>query len=351
MKRSVITLLHIGYWLVYFFLLILILLCLSLGTNLKAHPLFSNLKFDIFFAAFTVVPAITGFYSFYSFLLPRFLARKKILLFFIAVFANSLLCGIISACVLTLLSWNKIGVGVFAGGINSAVSITIALSIIAMLNGVVGVVMKGFISWYDDIKLKEELNKKNHETELALVKSQLDPHFLFNTIHNIDVLIEKDATAASLYLNRLSDIMRFMLYETKPEYIPLQKELAYIEKYIELQKIRTNNPNYVKYAINQPQHSLMIKPMLFIPFIENAFKHAAAGRKNDNVISISFDIGGDTVLFKCENTFYLQCKKEHNGLGNDLVKKRLQLLYPGKHQLEINNTADVYQVKLNVNCQ
>jgi sensor histidine kinase YesM len=349
MKKPVITLLHVGYWVVYLFLMVIILLCLSLGSNLKAHPLFFNLKFDIFFAAFAVVPGITGFYSFYAILFSRLLAKKRILLFFIAAVAISFLCGVFGSFVLTLLAWYHIGVGVFAGGISSALSITIALSIIAMLNGVVGLVMKGFISWYDDIKLKEELNKKNHETELALVKSQLDPHFLFNTINNIDVLIEKNATTASLYLNRLSDIMRFMLYETKPEYIPLQTELAYIEKYIALQKIRSNNPNYVKYTVNQQQHSLMIKPMLFIPFIENAFKHAA-DRKTENVINISFEICDDAILFKCENACDPQFKKEHTGLGNDLIKKRLQLLYPGKHKLEISNTVDAYQVKLNVTC-
>ena len=89
--------------------------------------------------------------------------------------------------------------------------------------------MQGFITWIDEINMKEELSLKNNEIELALVKSQLDPHFLFNTINNIDVLISKNATAASNYLNKLSEIMRFMLYETKTEKIFLAKELLYIE--------------------------------------------------------------------------------------------------------------------------
>jgi sensor histidine kinase YesM len=141
----------------------------------------------------------------------------------------------------------------------------IFLALLAGVHGIIGTVMRGFISWYGDIRIKAALQQKNHETELALVKSQLNPHFLFNTIHNIDVLIEKNAAQASLYLNKLSDIMRFMLYEAKTEQIPLSRELAYIERYIDLQKIRTANTNYVQYHVTGNAGNLMIAPLLFIP--------------------------------------------------------------------------------------
>jgi len=351
MKKPVITLLHIGYWVVYLLLLIIILLCLTLGTNLKAQPFFTNIRFDIFFSAFAMVPGVLGFYSFYTILFSRFLARKQILFFFIAALVTSLLCGLAGALSLTALSWYKIGVGVFADGFSSAIPVIIIMSVVALLNGVVGLVMKGFVSWYDDIKLKEELSEKNHATELALIKSQLDPHFLFNTINNIDVLIEKDAGRASQYLNKLSDIMRFMLYETKTTGIPLQKELAYIEKYIELQKIRSANPNYISYTVNGCSKNMMITPMLFIPFIENAFKHSA-NKKTDNAISIHFDLGDDTIIFECENACISNHLNEaYNGLGNELIKKRLLLLYPGKHTLETMGNEDMYKVKLQLICK
>ena len=85
--------------------------------------------------------------------------------------------------------------------------------------------MKGFFTWFSDIKLKEDLAEKNHQMEMALVKAQLDPHFLFNTINNIDVLIQKDPDIASQYLNKLSEILRFMLFETKAPKISLNKEI------------------------------------------------------------------------------------------------------------------------------
>src|ERR1044071_687955 len=109
--------------------------------------------------------------------------------------------------------------------------------------------------------------------ELALIKSQINPHFLFNTINNIDVLIAKDSAKASEYLNKLSGILRYMIYETRNEKISLAGELDYIEKYLELQKIRTANPDYVNFQISGEANNLKIAPMILFPFIENAFKH------------------------------------------------------------------------------
>ncbi len=121
--------------------------------------------------------------------------------------------------------------------------VILLLGVIAFANGVLALVIRGFITFYGEIRLKEDLKRQNAELELALIKSQISPHFLFNTLNNIDVLIEKDAFArASSYLNKLSDILRFMLYETKTDRISIGEELRYIREYIELQMIRTAHP-------------------------------------------------------------------------------------------------------------
>lgn len=351
MKKPVITLLHIGYWLVYLLLLLLVLLCLQMGSNLSHHPLFLNWGFDIFLFALTVVPAVVGFYSFYSILFTNYLSKKKLASFFMAVILFSLAGAAVGSVCLTLLQWSKVGVGVFSEGLAGALPALIIMAIISFLNGIVGIVMKGFISWYGDIKLKEELTEKNHATEMALVKSQLDPHFLFNTIHNIDVLIEKDPSTASVYLNKLSHIMRFMLYETKTEKIPLQKELVYIEKYIELQKIRSANPQYVEYTNQVSNSALLITPMLFIPFIENAFKHSP-NKKEGCVIRILLETRNNTLVFECINIINpnRQLMEDYSGLGHSLIQKRLELLYPGKHRLTINNNHEHYTVHLIIEC-
>ena len=184
---------------------------------------------------------------------------------------------------------------------------------------------------------------------MALVKAQLDPHFLFNTLNNIDVLLLDDPVVASTYLNKLSDILRFMLYETKTETILLEKEIEYIEKYIELQKIRTSNLNYINFQVTGTPGLKTIAPMVFIQFIENAFKHTT-NKKIDHAINVQIFIEKETIRFVCENKFdsHRKLKQEGNGLGNELIQRRLNLIYPEKHTLELSNHCNLYTVNLTI---
>jgi two-component system LytT family sensor kinase len=346
MRRSAIVMMQTGYWLLYLFLLFFIMA----GINANSHgaPVtFAQLsRWFILspFGLFTIGPGILGFYSFYIVLFPRLLKRRKILALILFALLFSLIVSVICDTIIVGLY----GVhGLFSDGWNSAVGITIIMSCLALIHGIIGLIMKGFISWYGDIKLKEELNRKNYETELALMKAQINPHFLFNTINNIDVLIEKDPARASEYLNKLSDMMRFMLYETKTEKILLAKELNYIDRYIELQRIRTTNINYVSYEVRGSTGSLLIEPMLFIPFIENAFKHAE-NKKIENAINVRITIEENKIKFECDNAYSIDNKLMPGGLGNELINRRLALLYPHKHTLEIDNKHGIYKVNLSV---
>ena len=166
---------------------------------------------------------------------------------------------------------------------------------------------------------------------------------------NIDVLILRDPTEASNYLNKLSDIMRFMLFETKADKIELSKELDYIEKYLELQKIRTANTNFVNFKISGDVKGKKIVPMLFIPFIENAFKHAT-NKKLDGAIVVKIEVKKKTINFSCINKFDVNkvAKNETGGLGNELIKKRLGLIYPNNSNLEISQKDGIYSVNLSI---
>jgi two-component system, LytTR family, sensor kinase len=347
MKKSFIIVLHIGYWLLYLLLLSMFILFLRAG-GLK-NPSQNSLQVMVFIkimCSFTLIPAVISFYTFYKVLFKRYLSHKKIISLCVAGLATIIFAG--SAGLLTLglatngilIKYNKIGVLVW---------MVVFMSTLALIHGIIALVMKGFINWYDDIKIKQELKQKNFETELALVKSQLSPHFLFNSINNLDVLIEKNPGHASVYLNKLADIMRFMLYETKTEMIPLIKELNYINKYIDLQKIRTSNNNFVKYSAEGDPSEWKIAPMLFIPFIENAFKHSV-NKKTDQGILINIKITSGSLIFYCENHFSetLDADYEAGGLGNELIKKRLSLLYPGLHELKIEKQHNIYKLWLTV---
>lgn len=345
MRKSIILLLHVGYWLTYLILIAFIIFAVTLNrTNnpwLPSHTQLITASNIYFFVMFSFINALLGFYSFYFVLFPKYLMHKKItrLILFglLAAIASQLVSSIIMAAIdpgprLTLLSF---------------LVLTVVMSFIPLIHGMIALVMRGFVSWYGDIKLKAELQEKNHTMELALIRAQLNPHFLFNTINNIDMLIQKDAGKASDFLNKLSDMMRFMLYETKEHKITLAKELSYIEKYVELQKIRTSNPSYVTYEVNGETGNWTIEPMLFIPFIENAFKHSG-NKMLQNAIKIQFHIEEGRISFECENAYTAASglNTEHKGLGNELIQKRLALLYPDKHQLSVIDTHGVYKINL-----
>jgi len=350
MKRSLIVLLNVGFWFCYFLIIAIMLGVYYRGSSQQADQEARIVNAFISMLVFAFFPSFITFYVYYFFLFPKYLKQKKMLLTLIFGIFISIGAAIIGYSLQRYLIESGRVIDMDEGGKNgrsTVVSVVIVMSIIASITGVGALVIKGFITWFEEIKLKEELKQKNHETEMALVKAQLDPHFLFNTLNNIDVLMLDDAVEASNYLNKLSDILRFMLYETKTDKILLKKEIEYIEKYMELQKIRTSNANYVTFQITGSPDTKTIAPMIFIPFIENAFKHST-NKKIDNAINVQLIIKKESILFICENKFdpNRKLKQESNGLGNDLIQKRLLLLYPHTHKLEIGNQTDLYSVHL-----
>ena len=346
MKKSFQILLHLGFWLAY---LIFIMIVMFAAFQDKTIPPEDYDYYFWFITGIAIVPPLSSFYSHYFFLFPRFLQKRKIAL---SVLVSIGICAIAASTgFLTITLTNAEATQCIQTGFPYASTVTFVIS---ALFGIVALVIKGFLTWYEELKLKEELIEKTHRMELALVKSQLDPHFLFNTINNIDVLITKDPEEASQYLIQLSDIMRFMLYETKFEEIPLSKELEYIEKYIELQKIRTANQNYVHFDVSGVPDEKKVAPMIFIPFIENAFKHSG-NKKIDHAIDIGITIEEDAIKFRCENKFEAPKYSQNghngnhmNGLGNELISKRLSLLYPEKHLLSVNRQDENYCVELTI---
>jgi sensor histidine kinase YesM len=299
---------------------------------------------------FAVTPSVISFYGYYFLLFPKYLQQRKFLQSFLVGVLISLSAAIIAYILLRALIESGYIVDMDQGGKNgrsTAIRVIVLMTFIGAICGMVALVIKGFITWFNEIKLKELLKEKNHEMEMALIKSKLDPHLLFNTINNIDSLILKDAVEASNYLNKLSDIMRFMLYETMADKILLSKEIEYIEKYIDLQKIRTANRNYVHLSITGNIGQKYIAPMVFIPFIENAFKHTH-NKKLEHAITVRIFINDDSIQLLCENKIDGKpaVRQANSGLGNELIQKRLGLIYPGKHTLEVNKTNELYSVNL-----
>ncbi len=168
--------------------------------------------------------------------------------------------------------------------------------------------------------------------ELELIRLHLDPHFLFNTINNIDIMITKQPEQASAYLNRLSGIMRFMLYGTKTGKMALSKELEHINQYIALQRLRTGHPENINVnCLGDPSH-WHVEPMLLMPFIENAFKHYSRGERG--FIRITIDITAARARLRVYQ-FMLPGNNTIGGVGKEPIAKRLAHAYPATPNLPI----------------
>ena len=207
------------------------------------------------------------------------------------------------------------------------------------------------INWIESERIKNDLIKQQQSSELALLRSQINPHFLFNTLNNIYSLVYSKSQEAPSAIMRLSSIMRYMLYDSNAEKVPLSKEIEYITSFIDLQKLRTHQENFVIFNINGSIQNRNIEPMLLIPFVENAFKHGS--KKASPAITLSLNILPSQIFFSVtnpmreENTVWDNPSNgNHGGFGLENIKRRLNLLYPNKHTLTISKENNLYQVEL-----
>lgn len=192
------------------------------------------------------------------------------------------------------------------------------------------------------------------EAELQLLKAQLNPHFLFNTLNNLyGMSVLKSDKLPSLML-QLSDLLRYSLYDTKEALVPLQKELDYLDNYIALERIRLEDQTEIMISVQGSTDGLMIAPMLLIVFVENAFKHLETSIDGINNVMIKIEIIDDMLDFRCTNSKNDTIKLEENlesgrsGIGLRNAKKRLLLIYPDRHTLTISSEKKVYSVDLKI---
>ncbi len=202
--------------------------------------------------------------------------------------------------------------------------------------------------WIYERKRTEQLQKAQLRSELNFLKTQIQPHFFFNTLNNLYALsIQKSDNAPEVIL-KLSEIMQYVLYDAKDSAIKLSKEINYIHSYLELEKLRYGENLKSELSVSGNIDDIEVPPLLFLPFIENCFKHGA--KNNDNIwVNIAFERGKDKLLFHVENNFNRGNKPEvKHGIGIQNVKRRLKLLYDSKFHLNTDIFDDRYVVHLTI---
>jgi len=225
------------------------------------------------------------------------------------------------------------------------------LSLLAGLRGGLSVggiaaAIKLMKHWYTEGQRNLRLQKENAESQLQILKAQVHPHFLFNTLNNIYSFTQNTSSTASAMVMGLSDILRYMLYECNKPLVPLAKELKMTEEYIDLERIRYGNALEMDINLPGDTDGLHVAPLMLLPFIENCFKHGISNILDQPWLSLHVTIEDRTMTMKLLNSKPARPSHRTPGIGIDNVRKRLALLYPGKHELVINEEEEVFIVIL-----
>jgi LytS/YehU family sensor histidine kinase len=209
-------------------------------------------------------------------------------------------------------------------------------------------------SWFElseTNKRLTELQKEKTETELKALKGQINPHFLFNSLNGIYSLALKRSEKTAEIVLKLSDIMRYIIYEASDNFVDLKKEVKYLQDYIALQKLRSDNRATITVDISGDLENKQIAPLLFFPLVENSFKHGIKGETGKSFVTLSMVVGENSITCMIENNKGITDNVENNayrGIGLDNVRQRLQLIYPNKHQMNITKSEDKFKVEITI---
>ena len=277
-------------------------------------------------------------------LLPKLLHRKKYFWFVIAVVVMILASSIAKMKLLGIVM-NNPGLFSFSGNLKARIYDNVIPHFLLVLTGAA---FKLMVDYNRMQQRMVTMAKEKAEAELNFLKSQINPHFLFNSINSVYFLIDKNNTAARDALHKFSGMLRYQLYEMNGDSIPIEKEIAYLKNYVDLQKLRNDWNFSVEMDCAENVKEFTIEPLLLIPLVENAFKYISHNQNQLNFIKTNMYLQQDHFHFDIVNSKE-PVEKEvdgHNGIGLKNVKRRLELLYPGNHLIEIKDTDDFFSVAL-----
>lgn len=334
LKKHKELLIHISIWVT---IIIIISLIIFRETDTFSFNQLLKIGFYVLF-----------FYINYLFLVPRLLLKKKNFLYFI----SAILIIFISIVLFPeLFPSKRVKKPPFADGDipNFVFYIRNASTLIILL--ISGTLIRIFTEWSKSEKKKKEIEAQKVTTELQFLKNQINPHFLFNSLNSIYSLTTKKSNDAPEAVITLSELMRYMLYQTNNEYVLVKNELNYIQNYIKLQRLRIANNENVTLNIHGNITNQKIRPLLLISFIENAFKYGT-NFKGDTLVEIDIYINENELKFTCINLVGTTKKDGKNsGIGLKNTKERLELLYPEKHKLIVEEKDNQFKIDLTLNLE
>lgn len=340
MKRKGILLIHFFFW---FYIINQALFPLYIG-QYEATWLFSN-KYIKEVIINTILNMVSFYVIYFSFpVLMKF--KQKIP----AIIAGLSILVLLTALrtPLEILCWRLQGNAGESGPAFYWIYVWNNLRLV-IITGIYAVLIRFMINSFESQKQKNELINQRQASELALLRSQVNPHFLFNTLNNIYSLVYKKSDEAPEAVMKLSSVMRYMFFDASADKVPLIKEIDYLKSFIELQKLRISHPDFVSLQIKGNPDGHQIAPMLLISFVENAFKHSSKLHQPGIIIRLTADKEGiKFIVVNYMKKTKLTESKTNSGIGLDNIRRRLQLTYPGRHKLTIAQDGELYSVNLEI---
>ncbi len=298
----------------------------------------------IFMSWFTLLLMAGYFYLNYLYLIPNFLLRKKTWQYFLLLALGLIIIGLIHFFYIYFIG-NLLGHNRHRPPFVHIAFMPLYPAILAFA---LSTAIRITSEWFIAEKQKKEIEAEKLFSELAFLKSQVNPHFLFNILNNICSLARKKSDDTENAIIKLAQIMRYMLQDSRDEKVCLEKEVEYLQNYIELQRLRIAERVEIRFSLTGHPEAIMIEPLLLIPFVENAFKHGVSYLEDSN-IDIVLMADKEILLFKVSNRIFSgnhETDSQGSGIGLKNVIRRLNLLYPDKHSLTITDNGAEYKVEL-----
>lgn len=278
------------------------------------------------------------------YLMPVYLNQNKYMKFFSLLTVLVISCGLGTA--MSVKIYNE-----FAHRIKATnyyfMSVSLIVDIVIMT--FVFIAATVIYNRYRNDQLNRKTEKERLETELSFLKAQINPHFLFNAINSIYVLIDIDKQQASETLLKFSGMLRYQLYECNDDKIEIDRELTFISDYVGIETLRKEENLQVDYSPPVKMKYLKLPPFLLMPFVENAFKHVSKNNSDKNFISIDAKFVDHSFQFHVSNSYHETANNNKGGIGLQNVKRRLELLFPNKHQLNIEKKDNIHTIMLTLN--
>lgn len=221
---------------------------------------------------------------------------------------------------------------------------------------ILAVVIKWFKYWYREQKSNQQLVEEKLKAELNFLKAQVHPHFLFNTLNNLYALTLKQSKEAPEVVLKLSDLLNYMLYDCRADEVAIDKEIKLVKDYIDLETMRYGDRLSISFNVLGKSDGMKVAPLMLLPFIENSFKHGVSEEIDASWVNIDLELKEEKITLKVENSKSKQTDSEDTfhykkGIGLNNVKRRLELLYPDRHQLEVHESEEAYLVILKLSLE